>query len=503
MSNLGKSATYLFVIMVMAKFLGALKITLLANEFGASYITDAYSVACLLPTVVFTIIISGVSASYMPMYFRISAQEERDYFFSNTACIMTVISLIGSFLCYVSSDLIVSILAPGFNEKTAELTSLFVQITTMYFPFYMLFNIFVAQSYVGEDFRFPNICNSVVTNLIIAISILIAGKTNEIVLPYGYVISMMAVTILLWMRLALKGIHVRWEFSPKDQNFKALLFMALPAGISFLANQINGVVDKMFSSILEEGIISALNYAEQLQSIPISLVVSILLIVCRPRINKYLAEGKNEEGIYYAKKSLLISLYISIPLMLFFMAFSEPIIAFLLGRGAFHRESIAITSNCLLYYSIGIPFFVLRQIACDVLIAKLQQRTVLINSLIIIAINAILDFFFMKYMGYSGIALATSISGVVSVALLVNKLRDSGICLAGKEEYVDFFKISFCSLSAFGGYYVVAWISPAITSHVAIACIIFMGVYCLLSRIARIQIVPWLYVRVKGLREKG
>ena len=84
MKKIVKSALLMAAMMLVSKVLGLLREVFLAQQFGTSYIVDAYTVACTLPTVLFTLFASGFSNSYLPVYMRINEAERKNYFFSRS-----------------------------------------------------------------------------------------------------------------------------------------------------------------------------------------------------------------------------------------------------------------------------------------------------------------------------------------------------------------------------------------------------------------------------------
>lgn len=104
-----------------------------------------------------------------------------------------------------------------------------------------------------------------------------------------------------------------------------------------MADQINGVVDRMFASGLGEGVTSALSYANRVQSILLTLTTTIFIQVCYPRMNLYFAAGEKEKGSGYVQRALLIACYTSIPLVVMFALYAQPIVSLIFQRGCVFR----------------------------------------------------------------------------------------------------------------------------------------------------------------------
>lgn len=116
--------------------------------------------------------------------------------------------------------------------------------------------------------------------------------------------------------------------------------------------------------------------------------------------------------------------------------FSKEIIILLFGRGTFDSEAIEITSNALVFYSIGTVSFGLREVLSRTFYALKDTKTPMINASIGLVINIILNIILSQYMGIGGLALATSISPVFTTTLLFINLQNK-IGLFGINEIIS------------------------------------------------------------------
>lgn len=439
-----KSAIFITIMMLISKVLALGKEMLLAEKFGTSYITDAYMVAISLVNVLFSIFTNGFANSYIPVFMRVE-EKERKNFFNNIFNILVLCSLAISIICFIFAKNLVSILAPGFDERSKVLTINFIKIIVFYLPFYTAFSVLSAHSNAKERFFCNSFCNFVIVNIILIISVMISSLKRINFLIYGYVFSMVIALAINYINLRVKK-EIKYEFilDIKNNNFKQLVAIAIPYGFSTLINQINIVVDKIFSSSLGEGITSAINFADKIQNLPYTLIISTIIVIYRPRINKYFAENKIKEGIFYAKMALMISIYISLPIVIILFNFSIPIIELLLERGAFNKTSTMIVANSLFYYTIGIPFYSCREIASNILIANYKQKIILKNTVFLVILNIIFNYIFIYFFNYKGLVLATSISGIIGCILMNYELIKLNIFIFEKNNFKDIIKI-LCS----------------------------------------------------------
>lgn len=69
-----KTAVLLMLITFVSKFFGFTRDITLAYFYGASNVSDAYIIALTIPSVIFTIIATGISTGYIPMYSNIEKE---------------------------------------------------------------------------------------------------------------------------------------------------------------------------------------------------------------------------------------------------------------------------------------------------------------------------------------------------------------------------------------------------------------------------------------------
>lgn len=448
LKNLARSASVTALLLIISKILGFAREVFLADRFGTTYIADAYVIAASLPSVLFALFASGFTQSFIPSYVR-ADPKNKARFFSNTCSVLFLISLLITGVCIAFRQNIVSLLAPGFSAEPAALTARFIAVISFYLPIFTIFNVLTAYLAAQEDFIPGGFCDFILVNLVLIASILIATPQRPMILAYGYVASMILALAVLWAYARRKH-GLRWEpvLDLHDRDFRHLCTLAIPLGLSLMADQINGVVDRMFASGLGEGVTSALSYANRVQSILLTLTTTIFIQVCYPRMNLYFAAGEKEKGSGYVQRALLIACYTSIPLVVMFALYAQPIVSLIFQRGAFSDESTAVTSVCLTLYALGIPFFAFRTILTNTLAANMRQKLILRNTVITVASNIALDFLLVRIWGYRGLALATSLSGALAASLMYRDIRTLNLPVFTRRQAADVVKYTLATACA-------------------------------------------------------
>lgn len=498
MKKLTISAIVTIFMLIISKVLGFSREMLLAYKYGTNYINDAYAVAISLPSVLFTVVAGGLSQSYIPIISRIKSKEETVNFFNNVVTIIFIISSIVTIICYHIAEQIVTFMAPGFDYNTRIQTINFVKIIVWMLPLFTTFTIMCSQSQYMDKFIMPNFCDYIIVNLITIFFIMLSSRENIDLLVYGHVIAMFIAELTLYLYLR-KAIMMQYKpyVNYKDPHFILLARMGIPLGICVMANQVNSITDKIFSSSLGEGVTSALGYANRIQSLFLTLITTVFLSLCYPRINKLLAEGRRSESNFYIKKAYEINLYLALPFMLVIIIYAKPIVSILFERGAFNSDSSTITAECLRYYAIGILFYAFGEIASKVLASNLRQKIILKNTLITVGINILLDYILIIPLEHKGLALATSIAGIISFVIMQIDIIREGYNFLDFRDFYEAIKIIISALvSVLLGYCVYIFMQNRVPQSQNVACfisIVSTGVILLIiSHFFHIKIYEWI-----------
>jgi putative peptidoglycan lipid II flippase len=222
--------------------------------------------------------------------------------------------------------------------------------------------------------------------------------------------------------------------------------IALPVIFGTSIEQVNKLVDRTLASGIAVGGISALNYAARLNGFVQDLFVMSISTVMYPMISK-MASEQNLRGLKYTLSEAIgmINLMV-IPATVGAIIFAEPIVSLLFGRGAFTPEAAAMTSSALKFYSIGMLAFGLREILSRAFYALQDTKTPMVNGAIAVGLNIVLNIILSRYIGIGGLALATSIAGIVATILFFITLRKKIGGFGLREIAASFGKMTVASI---------------------------------------------------------
>lgn len=412
---------FLMIISLFSKAIGFLREILLSYFYGTSEVSDAYLTALIIPTVIFTFIGAALSTSFIPIYNEILKKDSlvsANKFMNNLITTFFVISILLATLGALNAQLLVNLFASGLTSKANDLAVTFTQISIFGIIFTLSVEIMRNFLQIKGNYSTPALVG-IPMNLILLITI--SGSyyfDNLILLPIGILLSIIAQIFFLIGPIKKVNFSLKPVLDLKDKYLKKIIVLSLPVLIGVAVNDINKIVDKTLASQVGVGGISALNYAISLNNFVQGVFIITITAKLYPIISKMFIDDELTKMKMKIEESILqISLTV-IPISLIVMIFSDEYVSLLFGRGQFDQKSISMTSQVLFYYSLGMLFYGLREILSKPFYAAQNTRIPMLNAFLGVGINIILSLVLIQHMGLGGIALATSISSIITTVLM-------------------------------------------------------------------------------------
>lgn len=448
-SNIMKSATLIMMCTVIYKLLGFFREFILSYFWGTSGISDAFLISLTIPGTLFDIVGVGLTTCFIPIYFDLlkSGSKYQAYAFTNKVCtLIFVFATILILLVWIDTPLIVKLFASGFSDETLNYACQFTRIgvLSLYFSGF----VFVLTSYLQTENRFFSASGTAVyQSALVLLSIYLGAKVNIWLMPIGCALSIGTRILVLYPHARKFGYRFNLDFRWKDESVKQLGKLLLPVVLGVAVNDLNILFDRTIASQVAVGAISALMYANSIIHLAIGGVVQPVATVFYPNITKSISEKNMNDAVAMIKRTMSVILIILVPLSLFFFIYSENIVSVLFNRGAFDNNSLCLTHQSLLYYSVGLIFIGVREVVSRIYYAYSDTKTPMINSAIGVAFNILLNFILSKYMGVGGLALATSISALITAVLLIhNSSKKLNICVHDLFDWRELSKVVFSTL---------------------------------------------------------
>lgn len=425
MSKIAKAALGLMIATIIAKILGFGREVVLASVYGTSMYSDIYITSMNIPIVIFAAIGSAMATTFIPMYFTVEQDkgtEEALNFTNNIFNIVIILCVLLGIMGLLFTEQLVKIFAIGFEGETLRIAVKFTRILITGIVFTGLSYMMTAYLQIRNNFTIPGLL-SIPKNVIIIISIILSTKFGPFTMVWGTLIGMASEFLFQYPYAKKYGYKYKMNLNLKDSYLRKTLYLLGPILIGIAVNQVNTMIDRTLASTLAEGSISALNYANKLNTFVQGLFIMSITSVIYPRLAKLSSEKNKNKFIETIVTSINSVIILIIPISVGAIVLSTPIVELLFQRGEFDAIATSMTSGALVMYSIGMFAVALTDILGKVFYALQDTKTPAISGIISVFINIILNLILVRYLKHLGLALATSISSMIYILLLFIKLK--------------------------------------------------------------------------------
>ena len=445
MKTAARTVFLMAVLTLISKLFGFVREMIIANFYGASYITDAYVMAITIPTIIFSGIWGSVAVAYMPVFSDIIEKEGNDranVFTNSIISILLFVSILSSIAGLIFSEQIVDIFAKGFEGETAELTIFYVKVTLSYVAFTSIAAVLESNLQYKGIFL-PQIIIGYFQNLVIIAAIIISVYTSTYFLIFGWLLAYILRFLFLAVLANRKGHHYSVAFN-LDSRSKTVISLALPIFIGSSMSQIGIFVDKTLASGLPEGSVSALNYANLLIGLITGLTVTILTTVIYPKLAQANSLEDHNRFSDILSTGINLIIIITVPFSLGAILYSKPIVQLIYERGAFDAAATGLTASAFLFYAIGLLFTSLNTLMTQGFFSMRVMKAPVVFSMVGVIIDIVLNLVLVRPMAHNGLALATSIAAISNTILffLVFKYKYPSIRLIRSGRKVFYIIIS-------------------------------------------------------------
>jgi len=469
-----KSGLLVMIITMVSRVLGLVRATIIAYYFGASSATDAYFSAFKISNFFRQLLGEGaLGSSFIPLYnekVEIEGEEKGKEFIYSILNLIFVFSTIITLLMIIFSNGIIELIVNGFPVETKILASKLLKIMSVYFIFISLSGMICAMLNNFKQFAIPA-STSIFFNLAIIGASMCFSKTFGIdALAYGVVVGglFQFLVVLPSFFKIVKGysFKINWQ----DPYLKKIFIMMCPMLVGIVARQVNTIVDQVFASYLQEGGVTALENATRLYLLPVGVFGVSISTVIFPVLSKAVAKDDLKTAEDNIVKGLNILLFLIIPSTAVLTFYATDVIRLTLSYGKFGEEAVKVTSEALLYYSLGLYFYTAIYLMTRAFYSMKNSAYPVKFSMISIGINIFLNFLFIKPLAYKGLALSTSIASGVNFLLLLFVFRHKYINFSLKRSFIFLIKVTLTTIIAL----VASWYVPNTILKLIVFSVVYM-----------------------------
>ena len=419
---------------MLSRVLGFARDILIAAFLGASAAGDAFFVAFKLPNLFRRLFAEGAfNLAFVPLFAGALASDGRTAaraFAEDALSVLLWALLAVVVLAQIAMPWLMLAIAPGFADDPAKF-DLTVYLARLTFP-YLLFISLVSLlgGLLNSLDRFAAAAAApVLLNLCLIGSLLAFARTGQTpahALAWG--VTAAGLVQFLWLAWNCKRANMlpRLPLPSLTPAVKNLLVLMLPAVVGAGVMQLNLVVDMIIASLLSDGSVSHLYYADRVVQLPLGVIGVAIGTALLPTLSRQVGEKQTDAAFNSQNRAIEYSLLLTLPAAAALIVIAMPVIHVLFERGAFDANATMITAGVLTAYGVGLPAFVLVKVLAPGYFARKDTRTPVRAAIWALVANVVLNLAFIKPFGVIGIALASALSSWLNVVLLAKGLHGRG-----------------------------------------------------------------------------
>jgi putative peptidoglycan lipid II flippase len=410
---------------VLSRILGFLRDAMIAWYFGAGYSSDAFLAAFRIPNLFRRLVGEGtLNSAVVPVLTEArwkGGDREAGALFSSAVRAVAILLLPACAAAILAAPWIVRVITPGFSEPKLDLTITLVRLMFPYLAAAGMLALFMGALNVYGCFAAPALAPALLNIAMIASLGIIAPLLEKpvIALALGVLIGGAAQLVCQMPFLKRHGLHP-WRSNPAAETaLTRMVRLMVPAVLGGAVYQINILMGMMLASLLAEGSVSYLYYADRLVEFPLGVAGMAAATAILPSMARDAAAGDPRALRETFEDAFRLVSFISVPAAAGLILLGEPIVILLFERGEFGAADVRLTVQAVSYYAIGLWAFATVRIVAAVFFALQDAKTPVRAAVLSILANLLLGWALMQPLAHGGMALATSLASGLNLLLLL------------------------------------------------------------------------------------
>ena len=455
---LARRASVVSIAVLASRVLGVVREQIFAVFFGAGRELDAFITAFRIPNLLRDLFAEGaLSAAFVSTFTQYlerggeaAAWRLASLVINALLIVVGTITLIGM---WIAPGVVLAI-APGFAAIPGKV-GLTVGLTRIMFPFLPLValaavamgilntrNVFGVPASAAAFFNVGSIVGGLgaaywlapdyVRGILGAVATHHAAPTDPALaaraitgMAIGTLIGGLLQFVVQVPSLGRVGFRYRPVLHPSDPGLRQVMRLMAPATIGAAAVQVNVFINNNFASYLGNGPVSWLNVAFRFMQLPIGLFGVALGTVTLPLVSRHVARGDQAALRRTLAESLELVGLLCLPAAAGLALFAVPVIGLIYEHGRFTPADTTAAAQALAAYTAGLAGYAGIKVLAPAFYALDDARTPMLVSLVSIGVNYVLNWTFVRRLGFGhvGLALSTSAVALGNFALLYVVLR--------------------------------------------------------------------------------
>lgn len=347
---------------LLSRCLGFVRDLLVARLLGAGLFADAFFVAFRIPNLLRSFAAEGaLTSAFVPVFSTALARSKDDAqsAFKRVAGFVLYLTIPLTLLGIAFTPEILSVIAPGFCESPEKL-ELTTQLTRVMFPYIICVSIVAMLNSALNTLRVfgASAWAQVIMNMVLIIGALCAlpldPRSATLVLAISVVIGGFIQVIAQIPACRKAGLPTRATSALRSPEVKEVVRLMIPATFGASVYQLNIFMATLLASLLPEGSVSWLFYADRVAQFPVGIFSVALASVLLPMLANASATSDTEKFKSGLSDSLRFTTFAILPMAGGIWALAVPLTTLLFERGAFSHNSTLMTAAAIQALALGL-----------------------------------------------------------------------------------------------------------------------------------------------------
>jgi len=204
-----------------------------------------------------------------------------------------------------------------------------------------------------------------------------------------------------------------WTQKMDWQEIKSFYWIFIPVGLTIAVGQINLAVNQIFASGMGEGVVSNLNYAFRLVNIPQAIFGVTIATIVYPLLAKAKSDGDHQSFKLGMERGLSYMFMFLAPTVIGMLILMESIVRLTYERGAFTESATTLTTQYAIFYIGSVFFYSIQAVVAKGFYTLDKGHYMMRIGMISVVVNVISNWILSNIMGPAGLALSTSVVGMI------------------------------------------------------------------------------------------
>jgi putative peptidoglycan lipid II flippase len=468
---------------VTSRVLGLVRETVKSHYFGAGGAVDALTVATIVPTMMYDLLIGGmVSSALVPIFSEYAAKKNRDDLWGLVSVLLSLAAAaFALFILLIEwfAPQVAFLLSSGSSPDVLALTARLLRITVPAVLFLSLSGVLSGVLFALRRFSFPAFTAAVFNAAMVVVTLALHAQLDVSSMALGLLVGAFLQVVLQFPGLRDARLRFRLTLTHPGLRRIAVLYAPIVLGLA-VDILISRPISYNLASRTGEGGISWMGYATTLIQFPQGLVATAISIAILPTLSAQFNGSNGGPFRATLARGLRLVIVLIVPATVGLLILAHPTVALLFEHGDFVARDTEITALALQLYVLGLPFAAVDLLLVHAFYARQDTLTPALIGVGTIVVYLVIATLLLPSLGLFSLMAADSVKHllhmVISWVILrrrTGKLSEHSI---GRTLGISLAASLVMGAVALGALWGVRRLMPAESALVEVAAVVVPGI---------------------------